>query len=119
MPRVQSKPCVVCEEGGVVSNTLTLIKWAGGKGAQLNALLPLIPHSRVYVEPFGGSGVVLLNRERSQIEVINDLDHALVNLYTVLRDDDLFAAMLEKLELTPYSKAMFGEACKTHDEEGR
>lgn len=89
-------------------NNLTLIRWAGGKGRQLNDLLPLIPVSRVYVEPFGGGASVLLNRPRSPVEVYNDLDSALVNLFGVVRDqgEELYGY----LSRVPYSREEF-ERC--------
>lgn len=91
-------------------NSLSLIRWAGGKGKQLNDLLPLIPQSKIYVEPFGGGCSVLLNRERAEVEVYNDLDAALVGLFEVLRDDDQAAEFARIVDLTPYSREVF-ESC--------
>lgn len=91
-------------------NTFSLVRWAGGKGKQLGDLLPLIPQTRIYVEPFGGGCSVLLNRERSEVEVYNDLDSALVNLFEVLREDDTAAEFQRFLDLTPYSRETF-ELC--------
>ena len=48
-------------------STLSLIRWAGGKGRQLGDLLPMIPHSKTYVEPFGGGASVLLNRSKMPV----------------------------------------------------
>jgi DNA adenine methylase len=91
-------------------NTYSLVRWAGGKGKQLSELLPLVPQSRIYVEPFGGGCSVLLNRERSEVEVYNDLDSALVNLFQVLREDDSSAEFARLVDLTPYSREVF-ETC--------
>lgn len=87
--------------------TLSLVRWAGGKTRQLNDLLPFIPDGRVYVEPFGGGASVLLNRQRSEVEVYNDLDSSLVNLFTVVRDDRLFDEFAARLGWTPYSRENF------------
>ncbi|MDI6897675.1 MAG: DNA adenine methylase [Methanocella conradii] len=38
--------------------------WYGGKYSHLNWLLPLLPYTHHYCEPFGGSAAVLLNRRR-------------------------------------------------------
>lgn len=40
----------------------------------------------VYVEVFGGGGSVLLNKERSLREVLNDANGNLINLYRVVRE---------------------------------
>lgn len=90
-------------------NTLSLIRWAGGKGKQLGDLLPLIPQTKIYVEPFGGGCSVLLNKERSEVEVYNDLDDALVNLFETIRDADRFAEFQRLVDLMPYSRASFEE----------
>jgi len=84
----------------------------GGKLSHLPRLLPLLPKCHTYVEPFGGSAAVLLNRAPSPVEVYNDLDSGVVTFFRVLRErpDELVRA----LELTPYSRAEFAEAC--HDE---
>ena len=44
----------------------------GGKYSHLRWLLPLLPKTRAYCEPFGGSAAVLLNREPSPVETFND-----------------------------------------------
>lgn len=81
----------------------------GGKLSHLSRLLPLLPKCQTYVEPFGGSAAVLLNREPSSVDVYNDLDGGVVNFFRVLRErtDELVNA----LELTPYSRAEFAQAC--------
>lgn len=86
---------------------LSVVHWAGGKGRQLDYLLPLIPVTRIYCEPFGGGGSVLLNRERSEIEVYNDLDGELVNLFEVLRGGDSYRDFRRRVALMPYSRAEF------------
>ena len=87
--------------------SLGLIHWAGGKGRQLTDLLPLIPVTRIYVEVFGGGGSVLLNRPKSEIEVYNDLDEQLVNLFRVLRHDDMYGEFRRRVALVPYSRSEF------------
>lgn len=93
-------------------NNLTLIRWAGGKGRQLGDLLPLIPTTGTYVEPFGGGASVLLNRPKAPVEVYNDLDGALVNLFQVVRDRG--PELYEYLLHVPYSRTEF-ERCLSFD----
>jgi DNA adenine methylase len=63
------------------------------------------PDHRIYVEPFGGGGSVLLRKPRSYAEIYNDLDDEVVNLFTVARDHG--SDLLRDLELTPFSRKEF------------
>lgn len=76
--------------------------WYGGKYSHLDWLLPLLPPTTHYCEPFGGSGAVLINRPPSPVETFNDIDGEIVNFFRVLRDhkDEL----LEAIGLTPFSR---------------
>lgn len=76
--------------------------WYGGKFNHLNWLLPLLPQTTHYCEPFAGSAAVLLNREPSPVETYNDIDGEVVNFFRVLRDqqEDLIRA----IGLTPFSR---------------
>jgi DNA adenine methylase len=88
--------------------------WYGGKYSHLNWLLPLLPESKHFCEPFGGSAAVLLNRDPSPVETYNDADGDLVNFFRVLRDrrDEL----IEAISLTPFSREELAHACgKTDD----
>ena len=87
--------------------------WYGGKYSHLNWLLPLLPSTHQYCEPFGGSAAVLINREPSPVETYNDLDGEVVNFFRVLREhkDDLTQA----IGLTPFSRAEFALACEPLD----
>lgn len=68
-----------------------ILKWAGGKTQLLDRILPRLPDSiRTYYEPFIGGGAVffaLANERRFRDAIISDANPALVELYTVLRDD--------------------------------
>lgn len=92
----------------------------GGKYRLMEWLLPLIPYceSSVYIEPFFGSGVVLLNRRISRLEVANDLDSLLIRFMRVLQKPEERARLLERLQYTLYSKEEFDLACskKKHKE---
>jgi len=89
---------------------LMSFRWYGGKYSHLAWLLPLLPSTKHFCEPFGGSGVVLLNREPSPIETYNDIDGDVVNFFRVLRKKP--EELLEKLYLTPFSYEEFKRACE-------
>lgn len=84
-----------------------LVKWYGGKTNLLARLLPLIPATRIYVEPFGGAASVMLNRKVSPVEVYNDIDDRLVGLMRVLQDPIKFRRLRWRLRNTPFSRAEF------------
>jgi len=84
--------------------------WYGGKFSLLDWLLPLLPHCHHYCEPFGGSGVVLINREPSPVETYNDLDGEVVNFFRVLREQK--DKLIEAIGLTPFSRQEFVQACR-------
>ena len=83
--------------------------WYGGKFSHLDWLLPLLPESNHYCEPFAGSGAVLFNKAPSPVETYNDLDGEVVNFFKVLRDNK--QELLEQIALTPFSREEFGKAC--------
>jgi len=79
--------------------------WYGGKFSHLSWLLPLLPKTQHYCEPFAGSAAVLLNREPSPVETYNDLDGEVLNFFRVLRDQQ--EALIEAIGLTPFSREEF------------
>ncbi|MCL0094448.1 DNA adenine methylase [Dehalococcoidales bacterium] len=83
-------------------------RWYGGKFSHLDWLLSLLPRTRHFCEPFGGSAAVLLNREPSPIETYNDIDEDVSNFFRVLRDKP--EELLWKLYLTPFSYSEFKRA---------
>lgn len=84
------------------------ILYFGGKmtaGPQIAGLFP--PHLH-YVEPYCGSLAVLLAKQPSPHETVNDLDGALMTFWRVLRDQP---ANLERAcALTPHSRGEFAAA---------
>ncbi len=51
-----------------------VIKYPGSKWSIANWIIQFFPEHHSYVEPFFGSGAVLFNKPRSNIETVNDLD---------------------------------------------
>lgn len=84
-----------------MARKLIAFGWYGGKYSHLDWLLPLLPRTKHYCEPFAGSAAVLLNREPSPIETYNDLDGEVVNFFRVLRDKQ--EELVRKISLTPFS----------------
>lgn len=82
--------------------------WYGGKFSHLDWLLPLLPETTHYCEPFGGSAAVLINRAPAPVETYNDIDGEVVNFFRVLREQK--EALIEAIGLTPFSREEFEEA---------
>lgn len=62
-----------------------LVPWIGGKRRLVAEILPwFVPHT-CYVEPFAGAAALLFNKVPSKVEVLNDVNADLVNLYRVVR----------------------------------
>lgn len=70
------------------------------------------PKHRVYVEPFGGGGSVLMRKSRSYAEVYNDMWDAVVNVFFCMRDPAKAEQLKTLLELTPFSRTEFDSAFK-------
>lgn len=66
----------------------TPVSWMGNKTSILRILYALFPLSYGrYIEPFGGSGAVLLGKAKpDKFEVYNDYNANLVNLFRCMRD---------------------------------
>lgn len=83
-------------------------RYHGAKWRLAPWILGLFPPHIDYVEPFGGAAGVLLQKPRALgIEVYNDVDGAIVNVFRVLRDPARADALRQLLELTPYSREEF------------
>ncbi|MBF0375794.1 MAG: DNA adenine methylase [Alphaproteobacteria bacterium] len=70
---------------------------------RIHSLIP--PDCRNWVDLFCGSAVVTLTKPRHQREVINDLNHDVVNLFDVLRGP-LSHELYRLVELTPYAEEL-------------
>jgi len=88
--------------------------WYGGKYSHLDWLLPLLPKTTHYCEPFGGSAAVLLNREPAPVETYNDIDSQVVNFFRVLRDQK--DELIQSIGLTPFSREEFRIAIAKEEE---
>lgn len=79
--------------------------YSGGKQRIAEAIADLLPPHESYVEPFAGGLSVLLAKEPSSMETVNDLNGDLVTFWRVLRDqpDDLARVCA----LTPHSRAEY------------
>ena len=57
----------------------------GGKSKLRKTILERIPEHTCYVEPFFGAGWVYFGKEPSKVEVINDIDKELINMFRMIK----------------------------------
>lgn len=81
--------------------------YPGAKSRSVEHILPHLPYRRVYVEPFGGSGAVLLSRRKSPLEVFNDRYSGVVSFYRCIRDERLMLKLCEAIEYSVHSREDF------------
>lgn len=81
------------------------VPYFGGKQTLAPWIVSLLPDHEGYVEPFCGSLAVLLAKQPSRLETVNDLDHELMTFWRVLRDQPY--ELIRLCELTPHSRADF------------
>lgn len=96
--------------------TRPIVRYHGGKWRLAPWIIEAFPAHRVYVEPFGGGGSVLLRKPRSYAEVYNDLDEEIVNVFRVLRDPSTAAQLTGALALTPFARVEFEGAYEPTDD---
>ena len=87
------------------------ITYVGGKYHMAKKIIPLFPQHKIYVEPFGGGAHVLCQKPWSKkieyLEVYNDVNLELVNLFKTLQSPAKEAEIIRLLELTPHSREFF------------
>lgn len=63
-----------------------IIPWIGGKRRLAETLIPRFPPHTCYVEVFAGGAALYFLRPPADVEVINDVNGDLVNLYRVVQN---------------------------------
>ena len=89
----------------------------GGKGRLRKWIIKYFPKHDYYVEPFGGGAWMLFEKERSKIEVYNDLNHALYDFFNVISDTKKFKKFQRKISVLPSSRQLFNEYNNTWENE--
>ncbi len=62
-----------------------IIPWLGGKRRLAGPILARFPAHTCYVEAFCGAAAIFFSKEPSEVEVLNDINGELVNLYRVVQ----------------------------------
>ncbi|OCX75596.1 DNA adenine methylase [Acidithiobacillus thiooxidans] len=94
----------------------TPFPWLGGKSRLAKNIISLLPSHATYVEPFGGAANILLAKEPAKVEVMNDASGLIVNFFRVLQDPVQRAALLDRLQWTPYARMEYSRALEHLDD---
>ena len=93
---------------------LSVVGMYGAKKRFCKYINTLMPHDiEIYIEPFGGSASVLLNKPRHKTEIYNDISNSLCTMFRVLSSSDKadkFMICLYELEV---NETVFQE-CKEY-----
>ena len=87
-----------------------IMKYPGSKWSIAKWIIDFFPGHHSYVEPFFGSGAVLFNKTRSNIETVNDLDGNVVNLFEWIKKEP--ERLAREIYYTPYARQVYDEAFK-------
>lgn len=85
-----------------------IFKYPGSKWGIARWIIGFFPEHHSYLEPFAGSLAVLMNKPRSNIETVNDLDGNVVNLFEWIRRDP--ERLAHEIYWTPYSRKVYEDA---------
>lgn len=92
-----------------------ILKYPGSKWSLARWIINFFPEHHSYLEPFFGSGAVLFNKPRSNIETVNDLDGNVVNLFEWIKRDP--ERLAHEIYYTPYAREIYDEAFSTIPED--
>lgn len=85
-----------------------IMKYPGSKWFIAKWIISFFPEHHSYLEPFFGSGAVLFNKTRSNIETVNDLDGNVINLFEWIKKDP--ERLAKEIYYTPYARQVYEEA---------
>ncbi len=88
-----------------------VLKYPGSKWGLAKWIIGHFPKHHSYLEPYFGSGAVLFNKPRSNIETVNDLDGNVVNLFEWIKHDP--ERLAHEIYFTPYSRQVYEDAFAT------
>lgn len=91
--------------------TTTLFQYPGGKSHLAPWITENMPDHDVFVEAFGGSGCLILNKEKAKVNVYNDLDSDIVHFFIVYREAP--DRLIEYVERIPYSYEVYEDIAES------
>lgn len=94
--------------------TIPLFSYYGGKQNLAKRIINVLPGYGCFVEPFAGGAAIffLMNRRKNTIEVLNDRNNLITNIYRVFQDKEKFDLVTHKLKYTLYSREEYDLSVK-------
>jgi len=92
------------------------VTFFGSKSKLAPRIIAHFPPRVTYCEVFVGSAAVLLAKDPSDVEILNDPNGDIVNLFRVLREASLFRRLKVVAESTLYARAEFDLAGEITEE---
>jgi DNA adenine methylase len=83
------------------------VKYHGGKYRIRQWILDQLPKHKIYMEPFGGTASILLNKKPSPIEIYSDCEYSIYNLMKILRDSS--ENFIKEIQKIKYEKSQYLE----------
>ncbi|OYO76082.1 hypothetical protein CG709_16380 [Lachnotalea glycerini] len=93
-----------------------LLRYPGSKKRIAPWIISHIPKHHSYLEPYAGGLAVLLNKEPSRIETVNDLDDDVINLFRVIKNDGTREDLIHKIVYTPYARKEYDNSFPESDD---
>lgn len=87
-------------------------RYPGSKTTLASWIIDYFPDHTQYIEAFGGAASVLVAKQRSELEVYNDINSDVVTFFRVARDN--FGELAEWVEYTPTSRELFNEFVESY-----
>lgn len=91
-----------------------ILRYFGGKWVLAPWIISQMPQHRIYCEPYGGGGSVLLRKPRAHSEVYNDIDGDIVNVFRALQTDP--EELRRRLTVTPFAREEYDLAYQPSDD---
>lgn len=64
----------------------SFLRYLGGKSVLSKQIVPMIPDHTTYCEVFAGAAWMFFKKEPSKVEIINDINSDLINLYRIVKN---------------------------------
>ena len=94
--------------------TQPIIPWIGGKRRLARHIIPQFPDHTCYVEPFAGGAAIFFLKGQAEVEVLNDINGELINLYRVVKHH--LEEFINQFKWSLVSRQMFNWLKETPEE---